>query len=110
HPVAVLAVLGLALLAMALPATALRLGLPDEGTMPEDTTQRRAYDLIAEGCGPGANGPLMVVVDTTGSADPQTAAARVGASAAGLAHVDAARPSSLDAAGDPGVLPVVPTT
>src|SRR5690606_1290188 len=54
HPVVVLAVLGLALLAMAVPAAGLRLGLPDEGTMSEDTTQRRAYDLIAAGLGPGA--------------------------------------------------------
>ena len=110
HPVAVLAVLGLALLAMAVPATALRLGLPDEGTMPEDTTQRRAYDLLAEGFGPGANGPLMVVVDTTGSADPQAAATRVADTVAGLDHVAAVHPPMFNAAGDTAVITVVPTT
>ena len=45
------------LLALAAPVTALRLGFPDEGTMPQSRTERRAYDLIADGFGPGANGP-----------------------------------------------------
>ncbi|MGH3682690.1 MAG: MMPL family transporter, partial [Natronosporangium sp.] len=61
RPVPVLVIAGLAMLVLAIPAMSLRLGLPDEGAMPEDTTQRRAYDLIAEKFGPGVNGPLMVV-------------------------------------------------
>lgn len=51
------------LLLAAVPALDLRLGFPDDGTAPADTTQRKAYDLIADGFGPGANGPLTVVVD-----------------------------------------------
>ena len=43
--------------------TALRLGFPDQGTMPESRTERRAYDLVADGFGPGANGPLVIAVD-----------------------------------------------
>ena len=54
------------LLALAAPVTALRLGFPDEGTMPQSRTERRAYDLIAEGFGPGANGPLVIAVDVAG--------------------------------------------
>lgn len=73
RPVTVLVVVGLAMLALAVPALSLQLGLPDEGALAEDTTQRRAYDLIAERFGPGVNGPLMVVLDTTGAADPQAA-------------------------------------
>jgi len=46
--------------------TALRLGFPDEGTMPQSRTERRAYDLIADGFGPGANGPLVIAVDVAG--------------------------------------------
>ena len=54
------------LLALAAPVTALRLGFPDEGTMPESRTERRAFDLIADGFGPGANGPLVIAVDVAG--------------------------------------------
>ncbi|WP_109509608.1 MMPL family transporter [Nocardioides speluncae] len=54
------------LLAMAAPALALRVGMPDEGTFPEHRTERRAYDLVAQGFGPGFNGPLVVAVDTAG--------------------------------------------
>ena len=67
HPWAYAAgVVGLLVL-LALPATALRAGIPDDGTLPENRTERRAYDLLADGFGPGVNGPLIVVADT---ADP----------------------------------------
>jgi len=52
-----------ALLALSAPVLALQLGFPDEGTLPESRTERRAYDLVAEGFGPGVNGPLVIAVD-----------------------------------------------
>ena len=64
------------LLALAAPVTALRLGFPDEGTMPQSRTERRAYDLIADGFGPGANGPLVIAVDALGRPDRRPAARR----------------------------------
>ena len=54
-----LAVLG----AVALPALHMKLGLPDGGSKPTASTERRAYDLLTEGFGPGFNGTLTVVVD-----------------------------------------------
>lgn len=51
------------LLGLTAPVFGLRLGFPDDGTQAESTTQRRAYDLVAEGFGPGVNGPLLVAVD-----------------------------------------------
>jgi RND superfamily putative drug exporter len=51
------------LLALAAPVLALRVGTPDEGALPEHRTERRAYDLVAEGFGPGINGPLVIAVD-----------------------------------------------
>ncbi|KAA1417067.1 MMPL family transporter [Nocardioides humilatus] len=54
---------GVLMLALAAPVLALDLGFPDDGTKPESRTERRAYDLIAEGFGPGANGPLVIAVD-----------------------------------------------
>ncbi len=51
------------LLALTAPVLSLRLGFPDEGSQPETRTQRRAYDLVADGFGPGINGPLVVAID-----------------------------------------------
>ncbi len=48
------------LLLFASPILSLNLGFSDEGNYPEDTTTRRAYDLISEGFGPGFNGPLVI--------------------------------------------------
>jgi len=43
-----------------------RLGASDQGTQPEEQTARRAYDLLADGFGPGFNGPIPIVVDVNG--------------------------------------------
>ncbi len=51
------------LLLMSIPVLSLRLGFGDESTFAEDTTTRQAYDLLAEGFGPGSNGPLLVVAE-----------------------------------------------
>ena len=62
RPLAVV-LLGVALLgAIAIPATHMKLGLPDDGASPTSSTERRAYDLLTEGFGPGFNGPLTAVV------------------------------------------------
>jgi RND superfamily putative drug exporter len=63
------------LIALAVPATHLRLGLPDDGMAATGTTQRQAYDLIDQGFGPGLNSPLTIVVTTT-DGTTATAAAR----------------------------------
>ncbi|MFI5075538.1 MAG: MMPL family transporter, partial [Actinomycetales bacterium] len=49
------------LVALALPAATMRLGIADAGTDPVGTTSRAAYDLVAAGFGPGYNGPLVVL-------------------------------------------------
>jgi putative drug exporter of the RND superfamily len=51
------------LLALAVPVLALRVGTPDAGSLPVNRTERRAYDLVADGFGPGINGPLVIAVD-----------------------------------------------
>jgi RND superfamily putative drug exporter len=61
-----------AMLAMAAPVLGLRLGFSDEGNFPTDTTTRQAYDLLADGFGPGFNGPFMVVAEVDGSDDVAT--------------------------------------
>ena len=54
------------LVALSVPVFSLQLGFPDEGTMPESRTERRAYDLVTEGFGQGINGPLVIAVDLQG--------------------------------------------
>ncbi|MEV6174131.1 MMPL family transporter [Streptomyces sp. NPDC051954] len=59
----VLAVAGI-LVTLTLPATDLRLALPDNGSAPHASTQRKAYDTITDKFGPGFNGPLLVLAET----------------------------------------------
>ena len=97
------------LLVLAAPALGLRLGFPDAGNNPAEMTTRQAYDLISEGFGPGANGPLLLAADVRG---PQ-AAAELGAIAEGLRDVPGVASTSqprLNQAGNAGVVSVVPTT
>ena len=54
---------------IASPFTALRLGLSDAGNDPASSTTRKAYDLLAEGFGPGSNGPLLLVAQMGSPAD-----------------------------------------
>ncbi len=97
------------LLVLAAPVLGLRLGFSDEGNFAEETTTRRAYDLISEGFGPGANGPLLVVAEVSG---PQDLAALNDLSAAlnrteGVAFASPAVPSP---DGEAAVIRLQPTT
>ncbi|CAN5309262.1 N/A [soil metagenome] len=73
----IIAVVGLVGVA-AIPAFSLDLNLPNSGQQPADTTNRQAYDLIAQGFGPGYNGPLIVVADITQSTDIQGVLTKIG--------------------------------
>ncbi|MFD7707429.1 MMPL family transporter [Streptomyces sp. NPDC059785] len=75
--------------ALAVPVLSLRLGTSDQGNQPESTTTRQAYDLLAEGFGPGFNGPLQVVVER---GDAAGLVSRIEA-ADGVAQVAAAPPA-----------------
>ncbi|MFJ1548297.1 MMPL family transporter [Streptomyces sp. NPDC088246] len=108
RPVWVLLVGVLGLGAIAVPAASLEMGLPDDGSQPTSTTQRRAYDLLSDGFGPGFNGPLMVVVDTANSSDGKTAAKQVSDEISGIPGVVAVTPAQFNKAGDTAVITVVP--
>nr|BFD95342.1 MMPL family transporter [Kitasatospora sp. Xyl93] len=110
RPLAVLlgGVIGLGVLAA--PALDLRLGLPGDESKPTSTTQRRAYDLLSEGFGPGFNGPLTVMVDAKGVADPKAAAGEVAKKVSGLPGVVAVTPPMFNQAGDTALLNAVPAT
>ena len=62
---------GALLLALCIPTLSLRLGSNDAGTDPAGTTTREAYDLLAEGFGPGFNGPFAIVGALPGKGEDQ---------------------------------------
>jgi len=101
RPVAVLVVAVLGLLVLAIPALDLRLGLPGDNLAGAETTQRKAYDLLTDGFGPGFNGPLTVVVN---GADADSTAGEIRA----LPGVVAVSPPVLNPAGDTAILQVIP--
>ncbi len=80
-----------ALLGLSAPALGMRLGFADSGNNPENTTSRHAYDLLAEGFGPGFNGPLVVLIK--GDRQAGTAVQAKIATAAGVAEASPAMPS-----------------
>ena len=61
--------------AASIPVASLQLALPDDSTKPANSDVRIAYDLIDEHFGAGANGPLLVVIDTKQAPDPAAAVA-----------------------------------
>ena len=66
HAKVVFPVVLILILALAGTSSLVRLGASDQGTQPKEQTARRAYDLLAEGFGPGFNGPIPIVVDVNG--------------------------------------------
>ena len=96
----------LGLVALASPVVAMRTGMADDGTAPTDTTYRRAYDLLAEGFGPGFNGPLTIVLD---GVDPVTVA-RVREAIAGTDGVVAVNGPMVNPERDTTVLMAIPAT
>jgi RND superfamily putative drug exporter len=69
HHKPVFVVLIVAGLILATSSGLVRLGASDQGTQPTEQTARRAYDLLAEGFGPGFNGPIPIVIDVNGDPD-----------------------------------------
>ena len=59
------------LLLLCVPTLSLRLGTNDAGTEPPDKTTRQAYDLVAEGFGPGFNGPFVMVAALPGKGEDE---------------------------------------
>ena len=107
-PVLLLGVVGLG--AVATPVTHLELGMPGDESKPTSTTERRAYDALAEGFGPGFNGPLSIVVDATGSADPKAAVTTISKQIAAAKGVVSVSPARFNQAGDTAVFSATPST
>jgi putative drug exporter of the RND superfamily len=95
------------LLALAAPALGMRLGFPDAGNDPPGTMTRQAYDLTAEGFGPGTNGPVIIAAKLPSPTDKSTMDTLAGKirSDPDVAFVG---PVRVNSAGDAALIPVVP--
>ncbi|MFD4856874.1 MMPL family transporter [Streptomyces atratus] len=107
-PVKILMLAVVALGALALPATQLQLGLPDDGSKATSSTQRKAYDMLAESFGPGFNGPLTVTVDDEAPGTARSTAADMGKAIADLPDVATVAPAVFNQAGDTAIINVIP--
>jgi RND superfamily putative drug exporter len=97
------------LVLLALPVFRLDLGFSDEGNYPADTTTRRAYDLLADGFGPGHNGPLMLAAELP----PGTPESQLEDFAAAIEQTDGVASVSFPFVSDDGdavAWQVIPTT
>ncbi|MET9258114.1 MMPL family transporter [Streptomyces sp. NPDC003717] len=92
---------------LALPTLSLRLGTSDQGNDPRGSTTRAAYELLAEGFGPGVNGPLTLVTKVR-DAEDRLALDGLGATLRTTEGVSSVTPVTYDAGGDAGYLAVVP--
>lgn len=93
--------------AVALPAINLRLALPDDSTAAEDSTQRKAYDQLAEGFGAGFNGPLVIVIEAAAGA-ARSAAIQGQQMIGALDDVVTVSDPVVNQAGDTAMLTVIP--
>ncbi|HEY0953001.1 MMPL family transporter [Nocardioides sp.] len=107
HPWAYAAGGTLVLLALAVPALSMRIGNPDDGTMPRERTERRAYDLVADGFGPGTNGPFVIAVETGGD---KAVVDRVGAAVAADPGIAGVGPAEIADGGTVATVVATPTT
>ncbi|MBB6634546.1 MMPL family transporter [Cohnella thailandensis] len=108
-PAVIVSVLVLGLIS--LPFLDMHTGLPNNGTKSIDTTERRGYDLLAEGFGPGFNGPLVIVAKAdSGATDPSAAIAEATKGLIDLPNVASVTPPQLNAAGDTAILTLLPDT
>ncbi|WP_327353262.1 MMPL family transporter [Streptomyces sp. NBC_01304] len=92
---------------LALPTLSLRLGTSDQGNGPTSSTTRQAYDLLADGFGPGVNGPLTLVGEVHGAED-KLALDKLATTLRGTDGVSAVTPVTYDRTGEIGFLTVVP--
>jgi len=97
------------LLALAAPALGMRLGFPDAGNDQPDTMTRQAYDLISEGFGPGANGPLVIAAELPDAGAKGTVNGLV-ADLRGESGVAYVAPPRFNSDGTAAIVTVIPST
>jgi RND superfamily putative drug exporter len=99
-----------ALLILAAPALNLNLGQPDDSNRPAGDTMRVAYERLADGFGPGFNGPLMIAVDLKDESNKDAALMDLASSLSNAPGVASVAPAQLNSGGDTAVITVIPDT
>ena len=94
---------------LTIPVLSLRLGSSDSGNDPPGSTTRNAYDLLAQGFGPGFNGPLQLVAEINSPAD-SAALAALATKLADVPGVASVNPFPTPPGTKVGIISVVPTT
>ncbi|KES06472.1 membrane protein [Streptomyces toyocaensis] len=107
HPKLLGAVAVVVMAVLALPTLSLHLGTSDQGNDPKTSTTRQAYDLLADGFGPGVNGPLTLVTEVDGAED-RLALDNLGGTLRATDGVASASPVTYGQGGDTAYLTVVP--
>lgn len=107
-PVLLLSIIGLGVIAA--PVTQLHLGTTGDESKPTSTTERRAYDDLAKGFGPGFNGPFTIVVDAKTAGDPKAAATAIAEKIGATPGVVSVSTPRFNPAGDTAVFSAVPAT
>ncbi len=97
------------LIVLCIPTLSLRLGSDDAGSDPAGSTTRKAYDLLAEGFGPGFNGPFSIVAALPGKGE-DAALEQTRKALRAEKGVAATTPVMLNSAQNTGVFQVYPTT
>jgi RND superfamily putative drug exporter len=98
----------LAIVALAIPLKDFRLGFPDAGNDPEATMTRQAYDLVAQGFGPGASGPLLITAQVPVGTNARRAARLLSERVAAQPEVRSVAPPQLNRSGDTAIVLVTP--
>ncbi|HEV7709889.1 MAG TPA: MMPL family transporter [Asanoa sp.] len=98
------------LLVITIPLIWIDFGQLDPGTDPTSDSDRRAYDLIAEGFGPGANGPLTVVISIPPGTDPTTLVTSTQLALEQQPGVASVAPPVVNPQGNTAIINAIPTT
>ncbi|MCW2735730.1 MMPL family transporter [Nocardioides sp.] len=96
------------LLALGAPFLGIRFGFPDAGNDVRTSTSRQAYDLLADGFGPGSTAPMVLTVQGAGR-DLKGASDALGSTLSAVDGVARVAPAIVNDAGDTAVLSVTPS-
>jgi len=105
-------ILGIVILgATSIPMANMRLGIPDDGMKPNDSTQKKAYDLMSDEFGEGFNGQIPMLVNVKGKSDPevlQRDLKRLADDLKDISNVDIVTPPQLNEAQTYAMLSIIP--
>ncbi len=109
-PVITVAVVVIGLVIVALPAASMRLTLPDAGYDPPGSQSREGYDLLAQGFGPGFNGPLLVTADISKTLDITGALTALHDQFTGLSDIVSVSQAIPNTTADMAIVSIIPAS